>query len=66
MLEYAKMILKKVSFDEYLFRKELRKCITYLTQESEVSSLRHWAYQQFRNSSQHLHILDEFFYAVPY
>lgn len=30
MLEYAKLILEKVSFDPYLFEKELRKAVTRL------------------------------------
>lgn len=30
MLEYSKLILQKVSFDPFLFEKELRKSISYL------------------------------------
>lgn len=41
MLEYAKKILNKVSFDVKLFRKELAKAYQYLLQE-EIEELRNW------------------------
>jgi len=46
MLEYFKMILKKVSFDSYLFEKELRKSISRLI-GVEKEQLKTWCYQNF-------------------
>jgi hypothetical protein len=46
MLEYAKTILKKVSFDRYLFEKELVKAIKVLIQ-SELREFKKWCYDQF-------------------
>ncbi len=46
MLEYAKTILEKVSFDRRLFEKELRKALTSLIKE-EVQVLRAWCYEKF-------------------
>jgi hypothetical protein len=46
MLEYAKTILQKVSFDLKLFEKELRKAIASLLTE-EISILRAWCYEKF-------------------
>lgn len=46
MLEYAKMILQKVSFDQGLFRTELYKAIRKLMQE-EVSELKKWCLETF-------------------
>lgn len=43
-LDYYKIILKKVSFDYGLLKKELRKANQILTQE-ERSSLRKWMLQ---------------------
>lgn len=43
-LDYYKMILKKVSFDYGLLKKELRKANQILTQE-ERSKLRKWMLQ---------------------
>lgn len=45
MLEYVKTILKKVSFDRRLFRKEYKKSLSWLTSH-EVSELRNWIRQQ--------------------
>lgn len=58
MLEYFKMILKKVSFDRFLFEKELRKSIARLV-PPEVDVLRDWCYQNF--SSRYQAILDRNF-----
>lgn len=41
MLEYTKIILKKVSFDKKLLIKEYKKARTYL-QPQEVQMLRIW------------------------
>lgn len=46
MLEYVKIILKKVSFDQKLFEKELRKAIKSLVIE-EINELREWCYRKF-------------------
>lgn len=47
MLEYAKVILPKVSFSRELFRKELAKCINWVS-EAEIDNLREWCYENFR------------------
>lgn len=41
MLEYSKLILKKVSFDSGLFEKELRKSLNYLMPD-EAEELLTW------------------------
>ncbi|MEQ8581715.1 MAG: hypothetical protein RIC30_17785 [Marinoscillum sp.] len=46
MLEYFKTILAKVSFDRWLFEKELKKAIRSLVPE-EIITLRDWCYDQF-------------------
>jgi hypothetical protein len=46
MLDYAKTILLKVSFDRLLFEKELRKALRMLVPE-EVAQLKAWCYQEF-------------------
>jgi len=46
MLDYVKLILRKVSFDSALFEKELRKAICALV-EHEVEELKNWCYSQF-------------------
>ncbi|QDA62559.1 hypothetical protein [Hymenobacter jejuensis] len=46
MLEYAKTILLKVSFDKILFEKELRKALRMLA-PTELVELKEWCYQQF-------------------
>lgn len=46
MLEYTKVILKKVSFDRHLFLKELRKSLGILS-INEVLSLRSWGKSNF-------------------
>lgn len=46
MLEYAKIILQKVSFDSFLFEKELRKAISSLGKE-EWSNLYVWCTDVF-------------------
>lgn len=45
-LEYAKTILKKVSFDVKLFRKELAKSYQFLL-EDEIKELMDWVVQNF-------------------
>ena len=46
MLEYAKVILPKVSFSKDLFRKELRKCIDWVEQ-NQVNELFTWCHKNF-------------------
>ncbi|WP_299255584.1 hypothetical protein [uncultured Cytophaga sp.] len=46
MLNYAKFILEKVSFDQQLFEKELIKHLSELIIE-EVVELRNWCYEHF-------------------
>ena len=46
MLEYFKTILSKVSFDRWLFEKELKKAIKSLVPE-EIKTLRDWCYDQY-------------------
>lgn len=48
MLEYAKVILPKVSFSRELFEKELKKCINWVSGK-ELEELRSWCYKQFEN-----------------
>ncbi|HBK87017.1 MAG TPA: hypothetical protein PKM91_18215 [Cyclobacteriaceae bacterium] len=48
MLNYAKTVLTRVSFDARLFEKELRKAIKMLIGE-EVQELRNWCYSNFGN-----------------
>lgn len=48
MLEYIKMILRKVSFDTKLFEKELKKALKTLSM-SEIKTLKEWCYQEFGN-----------------
>ncbi len=47
MLEYAKVILPKVSFSKRLFRKELNKCINWV-ETDEQQDLYIWCYQRFQ------------------
>ena len=42
MLAYCKKILTKMSFDADLFRKELKKCLGYLTPQ-DAKILQSWA-----------------------
>jgi hypothetical protein len=47
MLEYAKVILPKVSFSRELFRKELAKCINWVG-DSDLISLKEWCFENFQ------------------
>jgi len=47
-LEYAKMILDKVSFDQKLFEKELYKALRKLL-VSEIKELKNWCYEKYGN-----------------
>jgi len=46
MLEYTKSLLQKVSFDKFLFVKELGKSLKRL-QEEEIINLRYWCFLTF-------------------
>jgi hypothetical protein len=46
MLEYAKIILPKVSFSRDLFRKELIKCINWV-EGHQLHELRDWCLNEF-------------------
>jgi hypothetical protein len=46
MLEYFKIILQKVSFDQKLFEKELKKAVDSLILK-EIKELKAWCYQTF-------------------
>ena len=48
MLELSKKILRKVSFDKKLFRKELSKSIKWLNKK-EVLTLKIWTLTTFSN-----------------
>jgi hypothetical protein len=47
MLEYAKVILPKVSFSKELFRKELNKCIHWV-EPDQIQELYTWCYENFK------------------
>ena len=46
MLDYFKTILKKVSFDAFLFERELKKAIKSLINE-QLEELKAWCYKHF-------------------
>ena len=58
MLDYVKIILQKVSFNEYLFEKELGKSLKSLLNE-DVLELKKWCYDHFSDS--YLQILNQYF-----
>lgn len=49
MLEYAKVILPKVSFSKELFRKELNKCIDWV-EADQLHELYKWCYENFNET----------------
>ena len=53
MLEYTKIVLKKVSFDASLFCKELKKAISRLLPK-EIEELKQWL-ERFINDKPELH-----------
>lgn len=58
MLDYVKIILHKVSFNEHLFERELNKSLKNLLGE-DVLELKKWCYEQF--SETYLQILNQYF-----
>ena len=63
MLEYIKTILQKVSFDQKLFEKELKKAIDSLIPD-EVKQLQSWCYEKF--GGRYLSILNRCFSRVRF
>lgn len=61
MLEYSKIILKKVSFDSGLFEKELKKSLNHLRQE-EVEELLKWVKLHFTEYSDILSNIQQWFF----
>ncbi len=61
MIEYAKVILPKVSFSEELFQKELLKCINWVNQ-GEIEDLREWCFANF--GELHPEILEKAFAGI--
>jgi hypothetical protein len=53
MLEYAKIILPKVSFSRELFHKELIKCINWV-EKDQLLELRDWCYENFGHLYPHI------------
>ncbi len=58
MLEHQKIVLKNVSTDKELFRKELLKSLKWLS-PVEIALLSEWVYQEF--SDKHPDIISELF-----
>ena len=58
MFEYSKIILKKVSFDPILFKKELEKALKNISQE-DLASFEDWCIINF--GKRYSHILEEVF-----
>jgi len=48
MLEYQKEVLKKLSFDSYLFIKELHKSIKWLSKKEYINLLK-WVRKNYRS-----------------
>ncbi len=48
MLKYSKTILDRVSFDPFLFEKELKKSLNFLENETEKEELLKWCSQNFK------------------
>ncbi len=63
MLEFCKKVLEKVSFDRYLFKKELLKAISWIKAD-ELEVLRRWCLIKFGNLYRQL-IEDSFQKALP-
>ncbi len=58
MLKYTQTVLKKLSFDEVLFKKELLKSFRWLNSD-EIYLLEDWCFSEFGNS--HKEIILEVF-----
>ena len=49
MVELSKKILIKVSFDQYLFQKELKKAVRWIKDSEELRSFKEWCVIEFGN-----------------
>ena len=58
MIEYAKVILPKVSYSRDLFRKELMKCVNWM-EPNELDELIKWCNENFKEM--YPKVLDEVF-----
>lgn len=47
MLEFSKKILLNVSFDKYLFQKELYKALKWINNSKELKAFRDWCILEF-------------------
>lgn len=47
MLELTKKILRGVSFDRLLFKKELNKALSWITDPEEIKKFRTWCIVEF-------------------
>jgi hypothetical protein len=47
MLELTKKILTKVSFDAFLFQKELNKALRWITDPEELKKFKSWCIKEF-------------------
>lgn len=47
MQEFAKKILRSVSFDAQLFQKELRKTLKWITDAEEIKRFQEWCITEF-------------------
>jgi hypothetical protein len=47
MIEYAKVILPKVSFSRELFHKELIKSVNWVENPNDLNELREWCDENF-------------------
>ncbi len=54
MLELSQKILKRVSFDAYLFQKELKKAILWIKDLDELNKLKDWCLKEFNHLYPHI------------
>lgn len=47
MVELSKKILIKVSFDQYLFQKELKKSVRWIKDSEELRAFKEWCVIEF-------------------
>ena len=47
MMELSKKILVKVSFDRYLFQKELHKALKWIKDSDELQAFKEWCLVEF-------------------